>query len=54
MKFEAKCPLAEAPKAYERIPKDKTRFRAVLTMESPLRVVAARFRVDHAQLSVIG
>ena len=32
-------PLAEAPKAYDRVAEGKARFRAVLTMESPIRSV---------------
>jgi D-arabinose 1-dehydrogenase-like Zn-dependent alcohol dehydrogenase len=31
-------PLAEAPKAYQRVVEGKTRFRAVLTMWSPAGV----------------
>jgi alcohol dehydrogenase len=36
-------PLAEAPKAYQRVVDGKARFRAVLTMQSSIRVLTAAF-----------
>jgi hypothetical protein len=37
-------PLAEAPKAYDRVAQGKARFRAVLTVESPIRAVSCLIR----------
>jgi alcohol dehydrogenase len=38
-------PLAEPPKAYDRVRQGQARFRAVLTMYSPIRAVGCLFRV---------